>query len=251
MKYIIMLVTVFLFVSSAVQAQDTSKTLAEIIYANENHQANFEKVLDQWEMEYLPEINFNKMSDTVKEVYKAYEQLFNPFQLNYNLNNVVIPGSLGFYITETGEWDYKKGATQLIIEEFRPAFLFRKSYVFDKPRVRVLYLTKKYSLLLNEFLGNESTALGTPSIMSPSQAEGQSAEREKFIKKFFPVLYGHWGKYWHLETMPTMIFIFNPTFDKMEVKTREGYGVKIINYTKNKDDVWEREKSNMESIWIE
>ena len=84
MKYIIMLVTVFLFVSSAVQAQDTSKTLAEIIYANENHQANFEKVLDQWEMEYLPEINsFNKMSDTVKEVYKAYEQLFNPFQLNY------------------------------------------------------------------------------------------------------------------------------------------------------------------------
>ena len=85
--------------------------------------------------------------------------------------------------------------------------------------------------------------------MSPSRAKGNSAEREAFVKKFLPIVHGHWEAYWHIATMPTMTFIFNPTFDKVEVNFRIGYGGRINSYEK-KDGRWKQmEKGHQE--WVE
>lgn len=236
--------------------QEKPKKLEEIVFVRGNPEKNFEKFLDEWQAEYQPK-DVSGEDNTIKNVYQLYQQLFMPLDLsgetpfssnkkvNKNIKNVVVPGSFVFYINDyAGE----NGARQVIqdkriIKEFRPKLNFEKD-------VRILYLTEKYDSLLNQFLGDESTEFGTPNIMNPSRAKGKSANREEFVKKFFPIVQGHWGNYWHLETMPTMVFVFNKTLDKVEVTFRAGYGGRIIDYQK-KDGKWQEIETEYRKEWVE
>ncbi len=243
-----------IFVSANMYTQSSSGlSLEQIVYADDNHEKNFEKFLSNWEKEYVPK-DVSHENDTVKAVYALYQMLFTPFDLgdkasfdggadiNSGYRNVIVPGSFGYYVTPSGTWDYKAHPWQAV-SDFRPKLDLGH-------KARILYLTAKYDTMLNKFLGGESTEFGTPNIMSPARAKGQSAERETFVKKYLPIVHGHWGAYWHIATMPSMTFVFNPTFDKVEVKFRVVYGGRIYHYEK-KDGKWQQVKDKYIEDWVE
>lgn len=241
------------FLAFAVLSLGSAQTsLERFVFATSDHEGNFRKFLDQWGREYAPSAPKN---DTAKIVYATYQQLFTPFALdgkssfnsdkkiNDGYRYVVVPGSIAYYVSTNGR-DSDRDLTRFIIEEFRPALDFGK-------KVKVLYLTDKYDSILNEFLGKESTKFGAPSVMSPSRAEGKSAEREALVKKFLPIVHGHWGAYWHLTTAPGVAMVFNRTFTKVEVRFRIGYGGRINEYERQPDGTWRVIEKDYIREWVE
>ena len=114
---------------------------------------------------------------------------------------------------------------------------FRPSVSF--PDKKIVYLTPGYKQLLNTFLGNQHTALGTGSIMQPRRdrmgattfyrrpayAEGESARRMEFIENAALIFHGHWGGYWQYETYPKAgLIIFDTTMQRAVVRFRFAYG---------------------------
>ena len=100
---------------------------------------------------------------------------------------------------------------------------FRPSVSF--PGKKIVYLTPGYKQLLNTFLGNQHTALGTESIMQPAYAEGESARRMEFIENAARIFHGHWGGYWQYETYPKAgLIIFDTTMQRAVVRFRFAYG---------------------------
>lgn len=244
-----MVALLFLMCGSESLAQ---RSLEQIVYATGGHEKNFREFLDQWEKEYYSIIPRN---DTVKIIYDAYRQLFTPFDLkekasfnsdatiNSGYQYIVVPGSFLYYVSSNGK-DSDRDLTKFTIEQFRPKLNLGSG-------VKVLFLTEKYDTLLQNFLGTTSTQLGSPDIMTPSRATGMSAEREVLVKKFLPILHGHWGGYWHLTSMPTIIMIFNRKFSKAEVHFRIGYGGRINSYKKDYDGKWRRIKDEYIREWVE
>lgn len=248
MKRLFLLFSLFLF-----QFGGTAQTsLERVVYATSDHEGNLRRFLDRWERECKAAVPKN---DTEKIVYAAYAQFFTPFDLDgkasFNSNRevnrgysyVVVPGSIAYYVSTNGK-ESDRDLTRFIIEEFRPALDFGKT-------VKVLYLTNKYDSLLNGFLGEESTKFGAPSVMSPSRAKGKSAEREALVKKFLPIVHGHWGAYWRLATAPGVAMVFNRTFTKVEVRFRIGYGGRINEYERQPDGVWKLMNRGSIRQWVE
>ena len=101
------------FANAQNKSQINDKKLENIIYANENHEKNFEMFLDDWEKKCFPK-DSSKENDTVKAIYELYQQLFTPFDfrgkasfnsdttINNGYKNVVVPRSFVFYLTESG-----------------------------------------------------------------------------------------------------------------------------------------------------
>lgn len=81
----------------------------------------------------------------------------------------------------------------------------------DNNHQKVVYLTKDYLQLLNNFLGNSHSELGKGSIMNPAYSKGESKKRKDFLDKLVTIFYGHWGGYWQLYTYPVAYSI---TFDR-------------------------------------
>lgn len=98
-----------------------------------------------------------------------------------------------------------------------------------RPRVAVgsdsvLYETSVYDSAINRFLGTESTKLGEGGIMNPSAAKGESEKRFRFLRPWLPVLHGHWGGYWNLETDPLIYRIdFNRQMTEAKAYFQVGY----------------------------
>lgn len=89
---------------------------------------------------------------------------------------------------------------------------------------KVLHLTKQYEDDLNQFLGTNEHPFGKGSIMAPANPKGETLERYDFIRNYIPILYGHWGGYWHLATHPEIGYIIMDTDLKHAiVQYRLGY----------------------------
>ena len=100
---------------------------------------------------------------------------------------------------------------------FRPPVSF--------PKKKIVYLTKGYKQLLNNFLGNEHVELGKESIMQAAHSKGESEKRMKFINKAVKIIYGHWGGYWQYETYPQAYnIILDSNLRHAVVHFRHGYG---------------------------
>ena len=85
--------------------------------------------------------------------------------------------------------------------------------------------------------------------MNPSRPAGESEKRYKAIRTFIPVLHGHWGGYWHLETHPSVFFIvFNKSLTTARFDFRIGYQGGEATLVKNSKG-WTIKKS--EATWIE
>ena len=100
--------------------------------------------------------------------------------------------------------------------------VFRPLVQFDGKKI--VYLTKKYSKLLNSFLGNDHVDLGTYDIMQTAFAKDESRSKQEFLNNAVQIYYGHWGGYWQYVTYPKANkIIFNPEMNRAVVLFRFVY----------------------------
>ncbi len=174
--------------------------------------------------------DFINQNDTISAVFKVYKEFYKPLdllelgnwewgnELNSKSKYVVIQNKLFYSVLSTDnldDYDWKKSKTDSI-ENFRPPVNLEKN--------KVLYLTDEYATSINNFLGFESSILGEDNIMSPSKPIKKSEKRYEMLRSYIPILHGHWGGYWYLETHPDVsIIIFNKDLTKAKIDFRVGY----------------------------
>jgi hypothetical protein len=217
---------------------------------------SFEQLFIDWNRTIKPNSeDFIHQNDTIHVVFDVYKAFYKPLdllklgdwewgnKLNSKCRYVVVQNKLFYSILLTDnfdDFDWKKSRKDSI-ENFRPPI--------DLDRNKVLYLTNEYATSINKFLGAESTKLGEGNIMNPSRPAGESEKRYEVLRSFIPILHGHWGGYWHLETHPHVsVIIFNKTLTKAQIHFRVGYqgGEAILEKTGNE---WTIKESK--ATWIE
>ncbi|NQX54452.1 hypothetical protein HQN86_12575 [Pedobacter panaciterrae] len=101
------------------------------------------------------------------------------------------------------EWDDTERILIDSVIDFRPNTIQTKG--------TPLYLSDKYKVLLDSFIGNNHVPFATGGIMNTAQATGGSADRQQFLQNYIKIFHGHWGGYWQYYTYPTISSI---VFDK-------------------------------------
>ncbi len=210
----------------------------------------------EWNEKIKPNTTeFIEQNDTIKAVFDVYKEFYKPLDLlklgdwewgnnlNSNCKYVAVQNKIFYAVMLPDSFDDFSWNTSHkdSINNFRPPL--------NIDNKRILYLTTEYEKALNQFLGTESTEMGTPNIMNPSRSDGESEKRFEKIRPFIPVLHGHWGGYWHLETHPVVGYILlDKTLTKAKIDFRVGYqgGETILEKQGNK---WIIKKSN--ATWIE
>ena len=112
-----------------------------------------------------------------------------------------------------------------------------------------LFLTEKYNKIINSFLGNNYSPLGTGGIMNPARSKGQSEKRKKFLENCVKIFHGHWGRYWQLYSYPQ---VYSITFDNDMKYARIDFRVVYQGgeaFLKNENGVWTLISSKL--TWIE
>jgi hypothetical protein len=119
--------------------------------------------------------------------------------------------------------NYREGKLSIATELFESDSIVKRAKIFIDffsvpnffPKIdnndKAVYLTSRYSKILNNFLGKTHSELGDDGIMNPAQAKGSSKKKKDFLDGFVKIFYGHWGGYWQLITYP---YVFSITFDK-------------------------------------
>lgn len=199
--------------------------------------------------------DFVHQNDTIKTVFDVYKEFYNPLDLlklgdwergndlNAKCKYILIQNKIFYSILPTdnfADFDLQKSKIDSI-ENFRPQI--------NLDRNKVLYLTDEYAKSINNFLGAESTKLGDGNIMNPSRPKGESEKRYEILRPYIPILHGHWGGYWHLETHPAIsVIIFNKTLTKAKIDFRVGYqgGAAIL---EKRGENWIIKESK--ATWIE
>lgn len=60
--------------------------------------------------------------------------------------------------------------------------------------------------------------------MSVSRPKKQSQKRYSFIRPYLPILHGHWGDYWNIETSPIIYgFYLSKNLDQAKILYIVGY----------------------------
>jgi hypothetical protein len=172
-------------------------------------------------------------SDTIKAIYAVFERFYQPLdllklgkwewgnKLNKDASYVVVQNSVSYAVAATDSlspgdnYDDPKPKWETIVD-FRPPVEIEIS--------RVLYMMPEYDSALNLFLGTQATRVGAGDIMNPSFPEGESEKRYLLLRPWLPILHGHWGGYWHLETHPFVSqILFNRQINRALVEFRVGY----------------------------
>ena len=217
---------------------------------------SLEKMFLEWNSEIEPNSDvFISQNEYINAVFDVYKEFYKPLGIlkfedygwtserNSKSKYVVVQNKIFFSILNNDNLNsFKWGKSQKdSIVNFRPPTSLEKD--------KVLYLTDEYADALNIFLGTESTKVGEEGLMNPSRPKGESVGRYEMLLPYIPILHGHWGGYWHLETYPYVrIIIFNKTLTKAEVAFRiDYYGGETI--LEKEGERWVIKKS--EVTWIE
>ena len=192
-------------------------------------------------MEYV------NQNETIKNIYSLFFDLYKPYcfgnlttETPYELKDeyVLIPCEIDYNVVSVATFkkmsqDYGlyENYKSNLLENFRPKTIIN-------PR-KQLFLTKEYKTALNSFLGTKHSEVGEGDIMNPAQPKEESFNKFIFIRTFLPVLEGHWGGYWYLETFPIVKrIIFDENFENAYVDFRDGYRT-IMQYPVGKHkDKW-------------
>lgn len=210
-------------------------TVAELVDKLENSVDTSSNRLSKFFNEWNESITSNtedfiNQNDSIKAVFNVYRTFYKPLnllelgdwewgnELNSNARYVAVQNKI-FYAVLPGnnldKYDWKTSRTDSI-DNFRPPILIGTD--------SVLYLTKEYELAISSFLGSEMTELGEGNIMSPSRPIEESQQRFELIRPFVPILAGHWGGYWHIESHPdASLIVFNQELTKARISFRVGY----------------------------
>lgn len=217
---------------------------------------SFGQIFEDWNRTIKPNSDdFIHKNDTIKSLYDVYKEFYEPFDLlkigdwewgnslNSNCKYVIIQNKIFYSVLPNDIFDdfnWEKSTIDSIVN-FRPPI--------NIDRNNVLYLTHEYEDAINRFLGTESTEFGEGNIMNPSGPAAESLKRYEVIRSYIPILHGHWGGYWILETHPDVsIMIFNKSLTKVQIHYRVGYqGGEAILEKSGKD--WTIKSSR--ATWIE
>lgn len=110
-----------------------------------------------------------------------------------------------------------------------------------------LYLTEKYSKLLDGFLGNTHSPFAEGGIMNTARAKGESANRQQFLQNYIKIYYGHWGGSWEYLSSPSIGAL---VFDKDMKYAKIFYGMIYEGgeaFLKFEDNTWKL--ISMERKW--
>ena len=184
-------------------------------------------------------------NDTIKNIYSLFSDLYKPYNFGsvgtetpYKIEDeyVLIPCEIAYNVVSIDTFKILSKNYNLY-EDYRSHLLsnFRPTTIVNPKKQ--LFLTKEYKDALNSFLGTKHSEVGEGDIMSPSQPKEESFFKFKFVRQYLPILEGHWGGYWYLETFPIVYrIIFDENFENAFVDFRDGYRT-IMQYkvTKHKD----------------
>ena len=271
-KYIFLVTSIFGLISCGhTQTKKQPAVIAdnyEPVYSTTNLNDKFEvafkhnstdtlgHIFLKWNEKVKPNTTeFIEQNDTIKAVFDIYKEFYKPLDLlklgdwewgndlNSNCKYVVVQNKIFYAVMSPASFDNFNWQTSQkdSIDNFRPPL--------NLDRKKILYLTAEYDKALNQFLGVESTEIGRPNIMNPSRAAGESEKRYEMIRPFIPVLHGHWGGYWHLETHPDVNYILlDKALTKAQIDFRVGYQGGKATLEKHGNE-WTIKKSK--ATWIE
>lgn len=225
-------------------------------YSYEQEQSSISQFFIDWNRSIKPNSdNFINQNDTIKAVFNVYKEFYKPLdllklgewewgnKLNSESQYVAVQNKIFFSVMSNNnfdDFDWRKSKTDSIVN-FRPPTSLDKN--------KVLYLTDEYAKSIGIFLGTESTELGEGNVMNPSRAEGESRKRYEILRPYIPILHGHWGGYWHLQTHPDIsVIIFNKKMTKAKIEFRVGYQGGEAMLDKN-GNTWTIKESK--ATWIE
>jgi hypothetical protein len=211
-----------------------------------NSQDSLIEFLKEWNS-LIPSSNkdYINQNETISNIYSLFSELYQPYRFGsertetpYEINDeyVLIPGDLEYNVVSVDtfkilakNYDLYDNYKIHILSNFRPTTIVNPK--------KQLFLTKEYKDALNSFLGTKHSSVGEGDIMNPAQPKGESLFKFEFIRQYLPILEGHWGGYWYLETFPIVYrIIFDEKFENAFVDFRDGYRT-IMQYkvTKHKD----------------
>lgn len=255
---ILLFVSIFSFNSIKSQTLNLEKDL-EYAYKNKSNES-LEKIFNEWNKSLSAYyINDNYPNEEIKSVYEVYAEFYKPHdllklgdwewgnELNSKSKYVLIQNRIDFKI-------YDSDNIEKIAENER-TISFKKDSIIDfRPKLNIensktLYLLPKYRKELVNFLGTQSTKFGKTNIMSVSRQKKQSAKRYGFIRPYLPILHGHWGGYWEIETSPEVFnIIFNKNLTEAKIFFSVGYQGGETTLIKE-NDKWIIKESK--ATWIE
>lgn len=201
-------------------------------------------------------VSFIHQNDTIAAVFNIYKVLYKPLDLlklgewewgndlNSECKYVVVQNKIFYSVLEANhfndDYSWEKTKKDSIIN-FRPPI--------DLDSNKVLYLTAEYEKSINKFLGTESTTVGEGNIMNPSRPKGESEKRYNTLRQYIPILQGHWGGYWHIETHPEIsVIVLDKALTKATAYFQVGYQGGEASLVRN-GNIWIITKSK--PTWIE
>lgn len=213
-------------------------------YSEKNNEA-VAKFFKQWNKTSTIHTKTKYESDIEENLYEIFRVIFQPYDLH----------KIGYGSWKNDDLDRNKGAKYIIVQKSLryaisddlklPDGFTHKDALYlnnfrpkvDLPDTKVLYLTADYEIGIVNFLGLMHTPFGQGSIMAPSYPKGESLKRKEFLTPYVPLLYGHWGGYWHVDTHPEVeLVIINNKMNRAYVTYRVGYrfGHAVLYKAKNK-----------------
>lgn len=158
--------------------------------------------LDFWYSDVIPKERSDIESDIELNIYKIFKEIYNPFNIdllgNHEWGSDMYEG-LEYVIVQNKifydfNFNIENTTTTDSVIDFRPDVVFRDA--------KALYLTDKYNVAINTFLGSDFNQTVTSGANAPYVPVAESYSRLQFINQELAIIPGHWGNYWHIETHP-------------------------------------------------
>jgi len=164
-------------------------------------------------------------------IYSLYKVFYSPFnltrlgdpewgnRLNEGAGYAVIQSKVYYQVLSTDDFQQRHSLDRTRMDsltDFRPSL--------DIAPCKALYLTDEYKTAIEKYLGMDYSEVGTGDIMNPAMPKDKSRDHYQILRNYIPVLMGHWGGYWHIETHPYVFYIIlNKDLSKALVNFRIGY----------------------------
>lgn len=221
------------------------------INLSEAYEGNDEEKIQQyfknWNKESKQQVKKEYEDELERNSYEIFRVVYRPYDFGSLLNErqdwgmvetslsdlihaseyIVIQDKISYVLWDFTNWVEEDGKSAIANYNIKRN---ERKYIEDfKPPVNIdedklLYLSKEYQDALLQFLGTQEHPFAEKNIMSPAYPKDETMRRYEFIKSYIPILYGHWGGYWHLNTHPDVgTIIINKEMDEAIALYRIGY----------------------------
>ncbi len=264
MKYpIIVLVTALLFGCSDGRIKPTKEDISEF-------RTILETAIAEQDKSKKAESIQPQEAQHITEARRIYDVFWNPKNLEqygemerdldlYAKEYLIAQTELSVAIRTIADWPTNAYSAVNTYDCFNPRNLKEGEWTFNQisniftqvsfSDSQVLHLTSKLEEQLEDYLGSDFSEFGTPSIMTPAQAKGRSAQRLVAADTLLTIVPDHWGDGWHFISHPEISqILFNKDLNEAIVAFRIGYEGGYADL-KKENDSWKIITSFM--WWVE